>query len=203
LAPRYFGEFVGAQLALFNPLTVGAALLAGWRVRAAPAEPVRLLLATIAPALAYFVAHALHDRVQGNWPAPLYPALALLAARALTLAQLSWAPAAAAALGGAVVVAVYLHIALAWPGLGPWDPALRIGGWRQLAPRVFALARAHDARFVLTQGYAATSLLSFFADELARRYAHVTPLETLRRRVGEIALEPYVLFLVDGERVKP
>jgi hypothetical protein len=116
---------------------------------------------------------------------------------------------------------------------------LRIGGWRELAPRVFALARAHDARFVLAQGYAATSLLSFygppspavieageperwtfrppvdtsgdglafgppsFADELARRYAHVTPLETLRRRVGEIALEPYVLFLVDGERAKP
>ena len=85
-APRYLGEFVGAQFLLFNPLTTGAALVAGWRVRAAPSEPVRLLLATSAPALAYFTVHALHDRVQGNWLAPLYPTLALLAGRALTLA---------------------------------------------------------------------------------------------------------------------
>ncbi len=230
-APRYLGEFVGAQLLLFNPLTAGASLCAGWRLRAAPSQPVRLLLATCAPALAYFVAHALHDRVQGNWPAPLYPALALLAGRAL---MRSWVPVAAASLGGAVVVAAYLHIALAWPALGPSDPALRIGGWRGLALEAFA--RAHDARFVLAQGYAATSLLSFygppspevaeagepqrwtfrpaidvsgdglgfgppsFADELARRYDRVTPLTTLRRRVGSVELEPYVLFSIAGAK---
>jgi 4-amino-4-deoxy-L-arabinose transferase-like glycosyltransferase len=160
-APRYLAEFVGAQVALFNPLSAGATL---WGVvpHSSPpqggSEPVRLLLATVAPALIYFTLHALHDRVQGNWPAPLYPALALIAARVAP----RWLPGAAAASGLAVVAAIYLHLALAWPPLGPADPALRIGGWRDLAAQVFAQAKERKARFVLAEGYAATSLLSFY-----------------------------------------
>ena len=162
-APRYLGEFVGAQLALFNPLTAGAAAFAAVRLRASPSEPMRLLLATSAPALLYFAAHALHDRVQGNWPAPLYPAFCLIAARAVTLVpRLRWAPVAAAALGGAATAFAYLHLATAWPTLGPDDPALRVGGWRDLAHSVFAVARARAAHFVLADGYAATSLVSFY-----------------------------------------
>jgi 4-amino-4-deoxy-L-arabinose transferase-like glycosyltransferase len=231
-APRYLAEFVGAQLALFNPLTAAAVLWAARRGRDAPSEPTRLLLATVAPALAYFVLHALHDRVQGNWPAPLYPALALLAARATR--TLRWAPPAAAALGLAATAAAYLHLATEWPRLGPSDPLLRIGGWRELSAETFAAARARSAGFVLAQGYAATSLLSFygpsappvieagepqrwtfrppvdtrgpglafgppaFAATLGRLYARVTPVETLRRRVGGVELEPYVLFTVEG-----
>jgi 4-amino-4-deoxy-L-arabinose transferase-like glycosyltransferase len=228
-APRYLAEFLGAQFALFNPLSAGAAL---WRLARKPAfpatgsEPARLLLATVAPALTYFALHALHDRVQGNWPAPLYPALALLAARVVP----RWLPGAAAALGLAVVAAAYLHLALGWPPLGPADPALRIGGWRDLAGQVFA--RARDARYVLADGYAATSLLSFYgpgsppvaelgeperwtfrpavdlggaglafgrpdmAEALARAGLRATPLATLRRRVGGVELETYTLFAV-------
>ena len=65
-APHYLLEFVGSQLALFNPLTAALALYAASRGRGA-SEPTRLLIATVAPALAYFALHALHDRVQGNW----------------------------------------------------------------------------------------------------------------------------------------
>jgi hypothetical protein len=151
-APRYLGEFLGAQLLLFNPITVFA--VAG-RVRGAPSAPTRLLLATVAPALAYFLIHALHDRVQGNWPAPLYPALAILAGRAL--AGTRW-PAAAAAAGLATAAAAYLHLALAWPDLGPRDPTLRVGGWRELAAQV----RAHPASYIRSDGYAVTSLLAFY-----------------------------------------
>ncbi|MDE3177263.1 MAG: glycosyltransferase family 39 protein [Pseudomonadota bacterium] len=236
-APGYLGEFVGVQLALFNPLTAGAAIFAALRLRARPSEPMRLLLATCAPALMYFVVHALHDRVQGNWPAPLYPAFCLIAARAVTqVPRLRWVPFAAAALGGAATVLAYLHLALGGPTLGPADPALRIGGWRELAQSVFTEARARDAGFVLAEGYAATSLLAFygpadarlgelgeperwtfrpaidtrgaglaflrpaFADELNRRFAHVEPLQTLRRRVGAVELEPYALYWVSGQR---
>ena len=105
-----------------------------------------------------------------------------------------------------------------------------------MAAETFALARARDAGFLIAQGYAATSLLSFygspspdvveageperwtfrppvkvsgeglafgspsFADELARRYDHVAPLATLRRRVGGVERERYVLFSISGPR---
>jgi 4-amino-4-deoxy-L-arabinose transferase-like glycosyltransferase len=161
-APRYFAEFVGAQVLLMNPVSVVLGLAAAWRGRGAPSEPVRLLLATVAPAILYFLAHALHDRVQGNWPAPLYPAFAVLAARALVQARWVWAPRAAAALGLAATAAAYLHLVFVVPALGPADPLARVGGWRALTARVFAEARARKAGFVLAHGYAATSLLSYY-----------------------------------------
>ena len=127
-APHYLAEFLATQLLLFNPLTAAAASYGAWRLRANPSEPVRLLLASLAPALAYFALHALHDRVQGNWLAPLYPALALLAARATR--EMRWVAPTAAALGLALVAAAYWHLATGRPAFGPSDPFLRIGGWR-------------------------------------------------------------------------
>jgi 4-amino-4-deoxy-L-arabinose transferase-like glycosyltransferase len=153
-APRYLLEFFGSQLALFNPLTAALALgppasRAFWRTgrprslaRASVDEPTCLLLATMAPALAYFLLHALHDRVQANWPAPLFPALIVLAARAITQASLLRSASAAVVLGVAVTGAAYLHLATAWPALGPSDPFARIGGWRELSARAFSLAHA-------------------------------------------------------------
>ena len=160
-APRYLAEFLGAQSLLFNPLSAAGGIAGAGRVRG---EPARLLGATVAPALAYFLVHALHDRVQGNWPAPLYPALALLAAGALAPFWRRIAP-AAAGLGVTLATAAYLHLATGWPALGPGDPSLRVGGWRALAAQVFQVARERDAGFVLTRGYAATSLLTFYGGE--------------------------------------
>jgi hypothetical protein len=37
-----------------------------------------------------------------------------------------------------------------------------------------------------------------FAEILARRYARVTPLATLRRRAGGLELEAYVIYAVEG-----
>ena len=233
-APHYLAEFLGVQLLLFNPLSAAAALYGAARLRATPSEPVRLLLASLAPALAYFALHALHDRVQGNWPAPLYPALALLSARATR--EMRWVAPTAAATGLAAVGVAYWHLATGQPALGPSDPLLRIGGWRGLAAEVFVVAEARHAGFVLAEGYAATSLLAFygppsppvaqageperwtfrppvalageglafgppgFGEALGRLYADVKPLQTLRRRVGSVELEPYVLFSVAGAR---
>jgi 4-amino-4-deoxy-L-arabinose transferase-like glycosyltransferase len=86
-APRYLAEFLAAQFLLLNP---AVAILAGigaaraWKDKAA--LPL-MAAATSAPFLAYLLAHSLHDRVQAHWPAPLYPAAALLAAFA---AQEAW-----------------------------------------------------------------------------------------------------------------
>ena len=227
-APRYLGEFIGVQVLLFNPLTAAAAIYGLSRRRAAPSEPTRLLLAIAVPALGYFALHALHDRVQGNWPAPLYPALAILAARALR--PTIW-PAWAAASGLAVVAAAYLHLATAWPNFGPQDPSLRIGGWRELAAQASAQAKARGDNYILAEGYAATALLTFygsgppviedgepqrwgfrppvdtqgpglvFAREPCRESARPTcaTAKTLRRQVGGVELEGYTLSPVGGD----
>ena len=86
-APSYIAEFLVSQVGLINPL-VFAALVAAlatirWRAPVLPRshdEARRLLACTIAPAAVYFLLHSTHDRVQGNWLAPLYPAAAILAA---------------------------------------------------------------------------------------------------------------------------
>jgi 4-amino-4-deoxy-L-arabinose transferase-like glycosyltransferase len=175
-APRYLTELLGSQIGLMNPLIAAAAVVGAARRTSAESdrEARRLLLATIAPAAAYFLVHALHDRVQGNWPAPLYPALAILAARAIADAWAAptapreaivavagrWAP----PLGLAAIALLYAHVVTGLPPLGPADPAARIGGWRELAREVDARARAEGAAFILAHGYAATSLLTYYGD---------------------------------------
>ena len=96
-----------------NPLVFAAlaAAVAGvsWRRPVAPGfadEARRLLVSTIAPAAVYFLLHALHDRVQGNWLAPLFPASRrsrrrLGRARALALDGLAASRRHGGAVGGA------------------------------------------------------------------------------------------------------
>ena len=85
--PYFLAEFVVAQIGLINPFTFAAFAASltnvSWFRRIAsksPEEARRILGCTIAPAVLYFLLHAIHDRVQGNWLAPLFPACAILAA---------------------------------------------------------------------------------------------------------------------------
>src|SRR5208337_708214 len=80
-APSFVLEFVVAQIGLMNPLVfapfAAAVAAVSWRSRTGSRDEARrMLIATIAPAAVYFLIHALHDRVQGNWLAPLFPATA-------------------------------------------------------------------------------------------------------------------------------
>ena len=166
--PGYLGEFVGAQLGLANPLLAAAAApaVAGAFRKTEASAPARLLIAYVAPALVYFFVHSLHDRVQGNWTAPLYPALAMLMGAGAADGPL-WARRAAKAgmaLGFALLALVYLHVATGWPALGAADPLARIGGWRELVRQVDTQAHDEGAAFVIARGYAATSLLTYYGD---------------------------------------
>ncbi len=94
--PYYLAEFLIAQIGLINPLVVAALVPAvraiPWRTRPlvrSRDEARRILACTIAPAAVYFLLHSLHDRVQGNWLAPLYPAVAILVAD--WVAEIRWA----------------------------------------------------------------------------------------------------------------
>ena len=181
LAPQYVVEFVASQIGLINPLVfvalVAAIASVSWRPRPAPGSPEearRMLLSTIAPAAAYFLLHSLHDRVQGNWLAPLYPASAILAAD--WVARMLRAGAAglkgaiaraslwAAPIGLAVAAVAYAQAITGFLPLGALDPAARIEGFRGLAGELDARARGEGAPFVLTQGYALTSLMTYYGD---------------------------------------
>ena len=179
--PYYVVEFLVAQIGLMNPL-VFAALAAAvaavpWRAGAAPGsrdEARRILVSTMAPAAIYFTVHALHDRVQGNWLAPLFPTCAILAADWVAEARRK----GAAGLRGAVAkaalwaaplgfLAMGLAFAQATTGfipIGASDPTARLGGFRDLAHDLDVKARDENAAYVLTQGYALTSLMTYYGD---------------------------------------
>ncbi len=179
--PYYLAEFLIAQIGLMNPLVVAALVPAvraiPWRTRPlvrSRDEARRILACTIAPAAVYFLLHSLHDRVQGNWLAPLYPAVAILVAD--WVAEIRWAGSAGfasaiakAAQWGAPVGLVIAALTFAEAitsavPLGPTSPLARLEGYRELARNLDAKARAEHAPYVLTQGYALTSLMTYYGD---------------------------------------
>ncbi len=180
-APYYLIEFLVAQIGLLNPLVVAAFIPAvagmSWRAPVAPRSPDearRILACTIAPAAAYFLLHSLHDRVQGNWLAPLYPAVAILAAdwiagirsRGISGFAAAIAKAAqwAAPIGLVVAALTFAETLTDAVPLGPANPLARLEGFRELARDLDAKARADNAPYVLTQGYALTSLMTYYGD---------------------------------------
>ena len=164
-----------------NPLVfapfVAAVAAVSWRKRPAPGsadEARRMLVSTIAPAAVYFLLHALHDRVQGNWLAPLFPACGRSrrrlgragAARGAVRPEGRIAMAAlwAAPLGFAVMVLGFVAGETGVLPLGAADPTARLEGFRDLARDLDARARAGRRAYVLTQGYALTSLMTYYGD---------------------------------------
>ena len=179
--PYYLAEFLVAQIGLLNPLVVAALIPAvaaiSWRasvVPRSPGEARRILACTIAPAAVYFLLHSLHDRVQGNWLAPLYPAFAILAAD--WIAEICCAVDSGFAAGiakaapwaapiGLVVAA--LTFAEALTGAVPLGRPIRSPASRAFASwrAISTLRRTPTMRlYVLTQGYALTSLMTYYGD---------------------------------------
>jgi len=116
LNPGFVVKLVFDQWLLLNPLIAAFIGLAVWR------RTAWTLLAISAPFAGYLLLHSLHDEVQGQWPAPLYPLLAIAAAAAADHAQGWWARlrAAAAPLGFAISA-----VALIWV-LSPVDALLPV-----------------------------------------------------------------------------
>jgi hypothetical protein len=174
---RYVAEFLGSQIGLLTPFVFVLAAGGVWiSLRGAPAkarEPSVLLVSLIGPMLVYFLFHSLHARVEGNWLAPAYPVLAVLASHAafqigelhgpfrsvMTLSRRCALP-----VGFTFAAIAYLQ---AFTGLVPLDPgkdptALMVG-WSGLARDVDDVARREQASYVLTSSYGLTSLLSIYS----------------------------------------
>ena len=176
-APYYLAEFIVAQIGLINPLVFAALAAITWRVSVVPRshdEARRILACAITPATVYFLFHSLHDRVQGNWLAPLYPACAILAADWIAEIRRSHVSGFAAGIAKAApwapligLVVAALTFAEAMTGavpLGAANPLARLEGFRGLARDLDAKAHADNAAYVLTQGYALTSLMTYYGD---------------------------------------
>jgi len=162
-AVGFLAELVGGQIGLATPLVWALCMIGlvvavrrSWRGRDAGWP---LLVALSLPPVLVFVQHAVGDRVQGNWPAIIYPALTV-AAGAMLPAKRWWT--GAAGLGFAITVLAYVQ---ATTGLIPLPPkldpiAMRLAGWDAVAEQVSR--KAVDAAFVAVDGYAVASELAWW-----------------------------------------
>lgn len=168
---KYIGEYIGAVAGLLNPLVfilalVGTVALIKKTWERKPAAS--LLVTTILPFLVYLTLHSLHSRVQGNWPAPVYPTLAMCAAYAVSIPQVatlkSWrgkVAAGAVALGVFAAGFVYLHaLSPIVEGLARKDPTHQLRSWSEIGEKVAVLAEDEAATWVLTTSYGMTGQLS-------------------------------------------
>jgi hypothetical protein len=190
----YLFEFAGTYMGLASPLI---AILAAWgvwivvRMAVAEREQARVMLAaTIAPLVAYVLLHVVHARVQPNWVAPLYPALAICAA--IALARMAH-PRVVAGVGAAALVVGFLFWGLLYvhvlrpivPAGSIADPTAQMRGWPQFAADVDRLRANNGARWVATSSYATTGQLAFGLKSAAPvvqlnerlRYAHLPPVD--------------------------
>jgi 4-amino-4-deoxy-L-arabinose transferase-like glycosyltransferase len=164
-ALQFQAELLGGQIGLLTPLVwllAMAGLVAAIRHAWTRRDPAWSLIAALSlPPVLVFVQHAFGDRVQGNWPAIIYPALTV-AAGGMAMRQRWWA--GAMSLGFAITALAYVQaITLALPLLPPrFDPiALRLAGWTKLAVQVEALRPAAGADFVATTSYGLSSELAW------------------------------------------
>lgn len=168
---HYLLELVLGQAALASPFILLPAMAGLLRVTKSWREPAPIFAAAalVWPALIYFALHAVHDRVQGNWPSFLYPALAILAAWAmmdgLRDTRLSRVSKRVALPTAAVILAViYLQCWTGMVALGKQDPAARITGIgvKAAAAQIGKLAVQDKAAAILTGKYVVTGWLSFY-----------------------------------------
>ena len=161
---RYLGELIGGQAGLATPLifllcVVGTGVVAGAWVRRRDSG-AGLLVALTVPATLVFLWQATGSRVQGNWPAILYPSACLAAACLAGFWQRLFRPGLAIGvlLSGLVLVqAAYAPFHLPRRS----DPTLaRLGGWDRFAAAVEQARVAEGADFVASEEYGLASQLA-------------------------------------------
>jgi 4-amino-4-deoxy-L-arabinose transferase-like glycosyltransferase len=174
LSLGYAFEFIAAQAALASPFVLFAAgvALARDTRRWFKTKILSVAGAGTWPALIYFAVHSLHDRVQGNWPSFLYPALAVLATSALLAddSPTKWSAtlklSRRLALPSAVLILLVAYVQ-AFSGIlqfGHKDPIARTTavGIAPVADEIAAVTKREGDAGLVTTGYAATGWLSFY-----------------------------------------
>jgi 4-amino-4-deoxy-L-arabinose transferase-like glycosyltransferase len=162
---RYLGEFLLAQLGLCSPFIF--ALGVTGIVRSARATGNRLLACLLAPAIAYFFIHALHDRVQANWPSFLFPMFAITAALAIRDANsafLGFSRRAAIPVAAVMLALVYAQALFGIIPLGRADPLSRLlaVGFDGVVSKVGQASADVHAKGILVTDYESAAWFSFY-----------------------------------------
>jgi len=165
-------EFIGTLFLVLNPavsILAGFAAILWLRVRPRD-DRLGLLLATVLPMLAFLLLAAFRQRIEANWPAPIYPTLALIAAAGATRVGealrgrrlLAWYRDIALPLGfGAAIIATFLMIN---PGnLVParYDLGRTFRAWGEFSAAAERARRLAGASWIAPMTYDATAELSF------------------------------------------
>lgn len=171
-APKYLFELLLTQALLLNPLITVFAVR-GLFMKAVPTEALAKgrkvdlspLILTALPFCLYLMVHALHDRVQGHWPTPLYPALALMAAvaagRVASSGFTAFARRAVLPFGLALGFAVLIFAASTDFRAGfKGDPTRNLRQWPAFAAQVEGVRRTQGANWVGTFSYVTLAQLS-------------------------------------------
>lgn len=154
----YLVEFLLSQPLLLNPLICAFAAsgaAAWWRERSD--MRLSLLIALPLPLIVYMLTHVFHDRIQGNWPAPIFPGLVLLAAYVAETHRprlRSWTAPVGIAISVVALAVLALSSLIRLPGAAGLSQ-----GWDKVAKAV----RQHQsgAAFVATTDYNTQGELSF------------------------------------------
>jgi len=167
LTAQYLPEFVISQLVLINPLIfifVVSGVMAWWKARGD--SRLTLLIALPLPLLAYMLLHVFHDRIQGNWPAPVYPGLILLAAVAAEGGKPGRAREWAAPLGIGLSMLALVLMALS-PALPQQSGTAALGlGWDTLTRHIRAKQVETGAGWIATTDYNSQGELSYHGQSL-------------------------------------
>ena len=160
---KFLVELIISQPLLLNPLIfvfVVTAVIAWLKDRA---SATTLLIALPLPLIAYLFIHVFHDRIQGNWPAPIFPGLVLMAAASAETVTGKWLVRVrswAAPVGIAISV-----LALVYLGLGNLvtlgGAAGLSQGWDTVAGQVRLAQITSGAAVIATTDYDTEGELSF------------------------------------------
>ncbi len=163
----YLIEFLLSQPLLLNPLIFAFVVIGTktwWKNRSD--GRFSLLVALPLPLLAYLLVHVFHDRIQGNWTAPIFPGLVLLGAAAAE--GHSWrrvrALAAPVGIGISVLAMGYLALGDAVKLTGA---AGLSQGWDRVATQVRARQTQSGASWIATTDYNTEGELSYFLRDRA------------------------------------
>jgi 4-amino-4-deoxy-L-arabinose transferase-like glycosyltransferase len=169
ITPFYFLEFIGSYIGLAGGLIALLSVIGLYKITkeaiAKGWNSSLLIPAAVLPLFLYFTVHSVTGRVQANWLAPAYPALAMAAGYAACILQdgrlKNFLNPRVATIIGFVMIALF-HV----QSLGPLisfknDPTKQMRGWDTVSATVENQLKETGATWIVSSSFATNAQLAF------------------------------------------